>query len=75
MTLTGLESVLIGGAIATGSVLLGVAIKSWFRKSDCEKCGIEGLRMEIRAQSKMIRLLAEKAGVTVKEQLEIEAEA
>ena len=79
MTITGLETALLGGMIATAAGFAGMIVKGWVAGSQCEKCGIEGLRaeiraqcQEIRAQSKMIRLLAEKAGVTVMEQIEIE---
>lgn len=71
MTLTGLEVSLLAGAIGTGSLILGIVIKGMLQGNQCAKCGIDDLRHEIQTQSKMIRLLAEKAGVTVAQQLEI----
>lgn len=72
MTLSNLEASLIAGAIVTFSTLLGIAVKTWFQGNQCAKCGIDDLRKEIQHQSRMIRLLAEKAGVTVAQQLELE---
>jgi len=72
MTLTGLETALLAGAIGTGSLVLGVIAKGIWQGNQCSKCGIDDLRKEIQTQSKMIRLLAEKAGVSVAMQLEIE---
>jgi len=72
MILTGLETALMGGAISTGSLMLGAVIKGLWQSNQCRRCGIDDLRREIQTQSKMIRLLAEKAGVTVAQQLEIE---
>ncbi len=63
------------------SVLLGVlAGRIIARKSDCERCGIEQLKAEIATLKgaiselcNLVRVLAEKAGLSVKEQLEIES--
>jgi hypothetical protein len=72
MILTGLETALLAGAVSTGSLALGSVVKSIWQGNQCSRCGIDDLRREIQTQSKMIRLLAEKAGVTVAQQLEIE---
>ena len=62
------------------SVLLGVMIgRIIARKSDCERCGIDQLKIEIAnlgveatRSYNLLRALAEKVGMTVKEQLELE---
>jgi hypothetical protein len=41
-------------------------------RNDCVNCGIADLKDEVRRQSKLIQAIAEKAGFTVKERLEIE---
>lgn len=42
------------------------------RKNECEKCGIAQLKAEIIRLCNLVRVLCERAGVPVKEQLEIE---
>jgi hypothetical protein len=42
-------------------------------KGDCKSCGITELKTEISRLCNLVRALAEKAGMTVKEQLEIES--
>jgi len=44
-----------------------------YGKGDCESCGISELKAEIQRLCNLVRALAEKTGMTVKEQLEIES--
>jgi len=41
-------------------------------KPDCSKCGLVELKAEITRLCFLVRVLAEKVGLSVKEQLEIE---
>ena len=43
------------------------------QKNDCSKCGIAQLKAEIVRLCNLVRVLCEKAGVPVKEQLQIES--
>lgn len=63
-----------GWWIATNLIaIFAGAMIHWFTtKDNCKKCGIIELKQEIERQGKLIRALAERAGITVKDQLEIE---
>ena len=50
---------------------LGAAIHWLFRRDNCKNCGIAELKAEIARLCNLVRALAEKTGMTVKEQLEI----
>lgn len=61
-----------GVALALISCLAGAFAHWLLSHNDCAKCGIVELKAEIERQSKLIRALAEKVGITVPEQLQIE---
>lgn len=64
-----------GWQLAIGLLLLiiGAGVGRYTSpKNDCSKCGIDGLRSEIQRLCSLVRALAEKVNLTVKEQLEIE---
>jgi hypothetical protein len=69
MQLSPLEIALLGGMFTTAGIFLGKYLSS----SNCEKCGIDKLRVDIRIQSYIVRRLAEKSGLTQEELIEIEA--
>ncbi|MFZ0931235.1 MAG: hypothetical protein WAN11_21695 [Syntrophobacteraceae bacterium] len=54
-------------------LIVGGAVHWLFQRNDCTKCGIAELKAEISRLCNLVRALAEKAGMTVKEQLEIES--
>ena len=54
------------------SMVIGAALHWAIRKDNCKSCGIAELKAEISRLCSLVRALAEKAGMTVKEQLEIE---
>lgn len=54
------------------SMTLGAFIHWLFQRNNCKYCGISELKSEISRLCNLVRALAEKAGMTVKEQLEIE---
>lgn len=54
------------------SALMGALAHRLFTGNQCASCGIVQLKNEIKVLSGMIRLLCEKTGVKVKEQIEIE---
>lgn len=64
-----------GWTIAGGllTMIFGAALHWLFARNDCTKCGISELKAEISRLCNLVRALAEKAGMTVKEQLEIES--
>lgn len=71
MQLDALHIALIGGFVTTGSTFIGV----WAgRKSVnlCDKCGITDIKIDISCLCALVRLLAEKAGISVESQLELE---
>jgi len=57
--------------------LVSMALGGWlhwlFSRNNCQKCGIADLRTEIYGMSNLIRELSSRAGISVKEQLEIES--
>lgn len=71
MVLTPLEVALLGGAFITIGSILGHYLGS----NRCTKCGIDGLRMDIRVQYFIARALAERSGLKQDELLEIETMA
>jgi hypothetical protein len=52
-------------------MLLGAWFHWLFSKNDCKRCGIEELKREIKGFGNLVSSIAEKAGITLKEQLEI----
>jgi hypothetical protein len=61
--------VVAGIVLSLVSALVGRLSK---KGPDCKNCGLDDLKAEVRRQSSLIRAIAEKAGFTVKDQLEIE---
>jgi hypothetical protein len=62
---------MIVGSIA--SMALGAWLHWLFGRDKCQSCGIKELKEEISRLCKLVQALAEKAGMSVKERLEIEA--
>ncbi|MGO9020045.1 MAG: hypothetical protein ACLQVJ_17045 [Syntrophobacteraceae bacterium] len=54
-------------------LIVGGAVHWLFQRNDCTKCGISELKAEIITFRKLLESLWEKAGLTVKERLEIES--
>ncbi len=54
------------------SAMFGAALHWLFRKDNCKECGIAELKAEISRLCSLIETLWEKAGLTVKDRLEIE---
>jgi hypothetical protein len=61
---------IVGYIVCTG---LGAGAHWLFRRDNCKSCGIAELKAEIARLCNLVRALAEKTGMTVKEQLEIES--
>lgn len=59
----------VGYIVAIG---LGAFLHWIFRKNDCTECGISELKSEISRLCLLVYALAEKAGMSLKEQLEIQ---
>jgi uncharacterized membrane protein (DUF106 family) len=55
------------------SGLIGALIHRVFTDQKCGKCGMAELKAEIARLCNLVRALAEKVGMSVKEQLEIES--
>jgi hypothetical protein len=51
---------------------LGAFLHWVFRRNDCTECGIADLKSEISRLCLLVYALAEKAGMSLKEQLEIQ---
>ncbi len=78
--MTGLEN---AGWIIAASLIVNIVVYLLGRhhgSNNCATCGISELRVQIEEAAKevsrlcnLVRALAEKAGMTVKEQLEIES--
>jgi len=62
--------IVVGGIVLS---LVSMLIGRVLSRPDCKSCGIAELKAEVRQQSNLIRAIAEKAGFTVREQLEIES--
>ncbi len=56
--------------------IVSMALGGWlhwlFSRNNCEKCGIAELKAEVSRLCTLIESLWEKAGLTVKERLELE---
>jgi hypothetical protein len=61
--------IIVGGIV---SMILGAALHWLAAKDNCKNCGIGELKAEIVRLCNLVRALAEKTGMSVKEQLEIE---
>jgi len=61
---------IVGGIV---TMALGGWLHWLFTRNNCEKCGIADLKTEIYGMSALIRELAARAGISPKEQLEIES--
>ncbi|MGA2223572.1 MAG: hypothetical protein ABSH41_03915 [Syntrophobacteraceae bacterium] len=61
---------MIVGSIA--SMVIGAALHWAIRKDNCQNCGIAELKAEISRLCLLVYSLAEKAGMSLKEQLEIQ---
>ncbi|MFZ0945685.1 MAG: hypothetical protein WB930_00080 [Syntrophobacteraceae bacterium] len=57
--------------------LVSMGVGGWLhwliRKDNCKNCGIDDLRTDINGMCNLVRELAARAGISVKEQLEIES--
>jgi hypothetical protein len=73
MALTGIEQALIAGFVLTFGGVCGSMVSRYLSGNRCDRCGIDGLRRDIRVQFFMIRHLAQKQGTTNEELLQIEA--
>lgn len=73
MVLTGLEMVLLGGIFTVSGGALGAVAHRIIASDRCTKCGIDGLRVEIKIQGYIQRRLAEKSGLSQEELIEIES--
>ncbi len=60
---------IVGSIISMG---LGAWLHWLFSKDDCKECGIADLKAEISRLCNLIETLWEKAGLTVKDRLEIQ---
>ena len=60
----------IVGSIA--SMMIGAGIHWLLRRDNCKECGIAELKSEISRLCLLVYALAEKAGMSLKEQLEIQ---
>ncbi len=58
------------------AALVNLALGAWlhwlFTKNNCERCGLAELKAEISRLCNLVESLWEKAGLTVKERLELE---
>ena len=57
---------------SVASMALGAWLHWLFGKDKCRDCGIAELRSDIEGLCNLVRELASRAGISVKEQLEIE---
>jgi hypothetical protein len=55
------------------SMALGAWFHWLFSKDNCKSCGLAELKEEIHGMCCLVRELAARAGISVKEQLEIES--
>jgi hypothetical protein len=65
----------IGWQVAGGLIVMFIgAVVGRFTvvKPDCSKCGLDLLKAEIGRLCNLVRVLCEKTGIPVKDQLEIE---
>jgi hypothetical protein len=73
MTFSPLEAALIAGFVST---VVGVLVKTWcsahyVTKKTCERCGSQHTE-DMEYLKRMVRLLCEKQGIPVIEQIELE---